>query len=313
MCKIKKRLTALCLGMVLTVLTACGGAEQYPLDEDAIRTTTEYLCEEIGLRVTGTEDETITADWIEGQLDELGFTGRTFERTSLEGLFDLTSENLIAICNPDDALPLVSIVAHYDSVPTSVGAGDNAASIGILLEIARYLGQSNEAFPCEIRMVFLGSEENGYHGSRVYVEELTADERDRHVATYNMDISAAQVDDDAVLVCNTLGGMLPDGYVEGDFLDVQENEVSRTIALAYQSLYGDGYGGAFHMGESDQISFHNEQLDAANICWRQMEGGYPIVPAEYHKDTDTPDRLNYDTAVMTGRCVLEAISILMAE
>jgi len=201
-------------------------------------------------------------------------------------------------------------VAHYDSVSTSTGARDNAASVAALLEIARYLGTENQAFPCEIRMVFLGSEENGYHGSAAYVESLTDAERNRHAAAFNMDISAASDNENMVLVCNTLGCVTEGMYQEGNFINPAEGALVNAVRDAYRLLYGKNLGGVFHFGESDHVSFHNVGLEAANICWRKVDSGMPVLPESYHQMTDTPEQLNYDTVRTSARCILKAMELL---
>ncbi len=52
-------------------------------------------------------------------------------------------------------------MAHYDSATTAPGARDNTASVAILLEIAHCLKKGGAIPNCELRLVFLGSEENG--------------------------------------------------------------------------------------------------------------------------------------------------------
>jgi len=300
------------VSVILAVL-CCGGcakasSEPYDLDKRKIQAAAEYLCGTIGIRAAGTREEETACDWLWEQLEEMGFEEEgSLERTRFLGFQNQSSENLTAVCNAEYDGPLFSIVAHYDSVESSCGAADNAASVGVLLEIARFLGPENPDFPCEIRLVFLGSEENGYHGSSAYVESLSDEERARHLGAYNMDISAAAPSEHAVLVCNTLGAVQDGIYIEGDIFRPADNLVSSSVANAYQKLYGGKLGGIFHVGESDQVSFHKEGLDAANVCWRRVENGMPHVPSYYHQMTDTPDILDYETARITGRCILEAV------
>lgn len=298
--------------VALIFLTGCGTEEPYDLSMENIEETTNVICYDIGIRVSGTPEEEKTANYLTQQLEALGYTqaSHTLYTQKFEALGN-ESSNIIAVHHPDESLPLISIVAHYDSVPTSMGAGDNAVANGILLEIARYYAECVDLQNAEIRMVFLGSEENGYHGSHYYVDMLSTTDRARHIAAYNLDISAAQLDDEAYLVCNTLGGYVNGAYQEGNFLDVTENVVSNSIAAAYESLYQTSYAGTFHMGESDHVSFHNEELEAGNVCWRQIESGFTILPSEYHCDTDTPDKLDYQTACATGRTVLCAVDWLL--
>lgn len=304
-----RRIFALLIALVLAGCAAVGEIK-YDLSGENIRSAVEYLCKDIGIRETGTNAERAACDWLFKKLSGMGFSpeNNSLQRIEFSGLKEKTSENLIAVCNPGYDGPIFSIVAHYDSVPTSTGARDNGAAVGILLEIARLLGSENAIFPCEIRMVFLGSEENGYHGSRAYVSGLTDEEKSRHKGAFNMDIAAASPSDHAQLTVNLLGAMDENGeYQEAFFLPKVENTLSRAAEEAYQMLYGKEIGGVFYHGESDHVPFHDAELEAINLCWRKVEDGLPVLPESYHQMSDTPDDLDYDTAVITGRCLLQAI------
>ena len=65
-------------------------------------------------------------------------------------------------------------------------------------------------------------------------------------------------------------------------------------------------------GESDHVTFHQWEIDCANVCWRRVESGLPVLPPEYHGADDVPETIDYETARMTGRCVLEAVCALAA-
>ena len=316
--------------VTLLLLLLCSGCSSsmrdketsYDLSTERIRKDTEYLCDTIGVRTAGTAGETAACDWIFETLQSSGFSPEsgpaspsgipTLRRVSFDGFRGTKSENVIAVCNPGSDGPLFSITAHYDSVETSPGARDNGASVAVLLEIARFLGPENPDFPCEIRMVFPGSEENGYHGSSAYVSSLSEEEKSRHLGAFNMDISAASPEDQAVLVCYTLGKMQDGVYQEGNFLEPVQGLVASSVAQACKTLYGWGIGGIFHVGESDHVSFHNMGLEAVNVCWRRIDHGTPRLPESYHRQNDTPAGLDYDTARASGRCILEAIHTLSA-
>ena len=306
-----QRVCALLLALLL--LRAGAPAETvFDLNADNIRSDTEYLCNEIGVRVTGTPEEALTADWIERRLSDMGYTSKNgnYARTSFEGAKALTSENLAVVINPDPSLPLAIIVAHYDTVSTSPGARDNSASVAILLEIARYFSENAPIPGCELRLVFLGSEENGYHGAQAYTRGLSDADRLRHIGVFNMDISAASPDDGARLVANMLGGKNAEGVcVDADYLPAMENTVTRYISLACAELYGADPIPVFYYGESDHLPFHEACFEAANICWRRVEDGQPVLPESYHTMADTPEALDYDTAVTTGRVILRAIEM----
>ena len=205
-----KRLLFHMLALCLLLAGCAPSKSPHGLDAARIQADTEYLCREIGDRPTGTEKESAACDWLEKQLTEMGFSSQTgsLARVPFPGLFELTSENLIATCNPGAEGPILCVMAHYDSVEGSPGARDNASSVAVLLELARYLGPAREDLQGEIRLLFLGSEENGYHGASAYVKGLSEAEQERHLAVFNMENSAASPGDGAILTCGTLGGII---------------------------------------------------------------------------------------------------------
>lgn len=304
----KRRIPWFLIAVMILSLSGCGKQEElFPLDKGQIRVDTEYQCDVIGVRPTGTDKERETCEWLEGQLEELGFSYEegTLSRSGFEGYPGLYSENLTAVCNPDADAPIWCVVAHYDSIDSSPGARDNAASVAILLEVARDLVTWQDALAAEVRLVFLGSEENGYHGSTAYLESLSPRELERHQGVINMDISAASAGE-GQLVCCTLGGRTDSGYQEGNFLEPAENAVSCAVVAAGQALYKTDVP-TVHGGESDHVIFHRWGLDSANVCWRSVEDGLPVLPPEYHGQEDVPQTIDYETARTTGRCVLWAL------
>ena len=63
-----------------------------------------------------------------------------------------------------DQKPII-IGAHYDTVPSSPGADDNASGVAILLEVARLCGQSRPKINVPIQFITFGMEEEGCIGS----------------------------------------------------------------------------------------------------------------------------------------------------
>lgn len=81
-------------------------------------------------------------------------------------------ENLILNLGPREdrtAAPIL-IGAHYDTVPGSPGADDNATGVAVLLELARYFSQTAAKYP--IRLVAFDLEEYGWGGSLPYAASL---------------------------------------------------------------------------------------------------------------------------------------------
>ena len=300
------------VGLCAVVLASCNTIKdtKYPLDALRIKADTQYLCEKIGPRPTGTEKEKEACDWLEEQLEQIGFSyeEENLIRTNFKGFPGMYSENLTAICNKDSDGPIICVMAHYDTVEGSPGARDNTSSVATVLEIARYLGTECDDLDGEIRLLLLGSEENGYHGARAYIERLSEDEIDRHLLAYNLENSAASPGEGAVLMFGTQGGKVDGEYINGDIWQTMENLVTRTVNESYCELYEDEKIPVFHMGGSDHLMFHRVGIEAANVCWKYLrEDGGIRLPEQYHKPTDTVDGMDFDGAVIIGRCILDSM------
>ena len=256
------------LALCAVLLTGCQAKDsRYPLDAKRIESDTRYLCEVIGPRPTGTSKDGETCDWLEEQLEQMGFSyeNGTLERTEFEGFPGMYSENVTAVCNKGSDGPILCVMAHYDTVENCPGARDNTSAVATVLELARYLGTQCPELNGEIRLLMLGSEENGYHGARAYIERLTQEEIDRHLAAFNLENSAAIPGKGAALMFGTQGGMVDGVYQEGNFLEPMENLVTRTVSDSYALLYGGDKPPAFHMGGSDHLMFHKAGIEAANV------------------------------------------------
>ncbi|HBB30898.1 MAG TPA: peptidase M28 [Cyanobacteria bacterium UBA8803] len=67
-------------------------------------------------------------------------------------------------------LPPILIGAHYDAVPGSPGADDNATGVAVLLELARAFATQALKYP--VRLVAFDMEEYGLLGSQQYAADL---------------------------------------------------------------------------------------------------------------------------------------------
>ncbi len=81
-------------------------------------------------------------------------------------------QNLILNLSGVDAAASVPILvgAHYDAVPGSPGADDNASGVAVLLELARAIALQPASYP--IRLVAFDLEEWGMVGSHCYAAHL---------------------------------------------------------------------------------------------------------------------------------------------
>ena len=90
------------------------------------------------------------------------------ERTHQNLILDLPS------ASPSN-LPPILIGAHYDAVPGTPGADDNATGVAVLLELAAAFAESPLRYP--LRLVAFDLEEYGLLGSAAYARQLKQDKQ----------------------------------------------------------------------------------------------------------------------------------------
>lgn len=100
------------------------------------------------------------AQWGAVEPHAFEFRGQPYQNWML----DLAAEN------PAAGRPLILIGAHFDTVPGSPGADDNATGIAVLLELARSIAAQPIRYP--VRCVAFDLEEYGLVGSTAYAENL---------------------------------------------------------------------------------------------------------------------------------------------
>ncbi len=93
------------------------------------------------------------------------FTGHTFEHRGQQH-----TNWVLNLRGLDSHRPPILVGAHYDSVPGSPGADDNATGVAVLLELARAWAEQPGKSP--LRLVAFDLEELGFVGSRHYAAAL---------------------------------------------------------------------------------------------------------------------------------------------
>ena len=102
-----------------------------------------------------------------------------------------TSRNVEArIQGSDRADEILTLTAHYDSVPEGPGAHDNMAGAAIIMEVCRYLKKHQPRRTVEF--VWFGAEEKGLLGSRHYIK-LHEQELGKHRFNMNVDLAGQLV------------------------------------------------------------------------------------------------------------------------
>jgi hypothetical protein len=80
----------------------------------------------------------------------------------------------------DRSLPVVVLMAHYDSVAASRGAADDASGVAVVLETARALAADADRdggrgrLPADVEVVFTDGEENRLFGARAFLQAAGA-------------------------------------------------------------------------------------------------------------------------------------------
>ncbi|WP_428940160.1 M20/M25/M40 family metallo-hydrolase [Fontivita pretiosa] len=124
----------------------------------------------------GSERQALVRQYLIAQLESFGYQVQTQpsrqkvlrRRSGYENEVDLV--NVMARRSGSGQTDrAVMLVAHYDSVPGAPGAGDNAAAVAALLEVARILAQ--QPLRNDLIFLFTDAEEFGLLGARVFVRE----------------------------------------------------------------------------------------------------------------------------------------------
>ncbi len=206
--------------------------------------------------------------------------------------------NVVAATPACSSAPAVLVGAHYDSVPGSPGADDNASAVAAMLECARLLAQDFRHLP--LCFVAFNCEEDGLLGSNDFVESFVAPSfpvRFAHVL-------------EMVGYCDHRPGsqrIPPDFPIQtpdaGNFLGLIANRhsteaASQMLALA-NSYFEDfpvlslnvylGLENVFpDLKRSDHTSFWQRKIPA--LMWTDTS---EFRNHNYHRASDTPDTLDY--------------------
>ena len=107
----------------------------------------------------GEQSRTFTRDYISQQLKTFGFSPDLQE-------FDRGINVFAERKGTDSKAGAILVAAHYDTVPKSPGADDNATGVAAVLEVARLLGSSPT--PRTLQVAFFDREEIGLLGSLAF-------------------------------------------------------------------------------------------------------------------------------------------------
>lgn len=208
-------------------------------------------------------------------------------------------DNIVAYPkSPPGDRPVILIGAHYDSVPFSAGADDNASAVAALLACAGTLSRQDR--PHSVCFAAFNREEEDLKGSRDFVHNW--------IAKQKMRIAEAHIFE-MVGFCDQSGQKVPSGLPirlpeKGDFLGVLANRRSNHLLdplLTLAATYLSGFqvlGLKVYMGaervfpvlkRSDHVPFWGAGIPA--LMWTDTA---EFRNPNYHKPSDTPDTLDYN-------------------
>lgn len=241
----------------------------------------------------------VTATYIERELISIGYPveRQTFDAGPCE------VANLVVECpGTSRAREIVIVGAHYDTIPSTPGADDNASAVAMLIEVARLLWQ--HSFQRTLRFLAFACEEPPHFytdtmGSQVYAKRCR--QRDEQVVGmiclemvgfYSTEPGSQQV---PLGIPKILRRAFPD---RGDFLAAVGN--FRSIQLGWSFRRGFKRASRFPLFSialPETIS--DIRLSDNSSFWDQ---GYPALMVtdtsylrnpHYHTSSDTPETLDY--------------------
>jgi hypothetical protein len=267
-------------------------------------------------RPPGSAEHARAVEYIRDHLRQAGFAVRTVEYR--EGGY--LCRNVVT--EPDagaknhhaerDDYELVIIAAHYDSIPDSPGADDNASAVAALLELARLIRprlQGGGPLQAQLQLVAYDLEEYGMIGSFLHSRELRRSNQPlRGMISLEM---LAYIDKrpGSQGLPRHLKHLYPD---VGDFIGVVGNDASMDLlqvvveamklipGLPVESLAVPGNGEALPpVRLSDHSPFWDQGFPALMITDTSF-----FRNPHYHQASDTPETLDYSflAKVTEGAC-----------
>jgi aminopeptidase S len=235
-----------------------------------------------GNRYTGRAGYKASADYVKAKLDAAGYTTTLQSFSTSAG----TSYNVIAEWPHGDANHVVMAGSHLDSVSSGPGINDNGSGSAGVLETALAYAASGQTPTNRLRFGFWGAEELGLLGSKYYVNNLPAAERDKIELYLNFDMIASPNPGYFVYDDNPAGDGARDDLVayftsksvQTEFIDVQ----GRSDHAAFRSL-GIPTAGTFSGAEDTKTS-------AQATKWGGT-AGQAFDPC-YHQSCDTISNLD---------------------
>lgn len=121
----------------------------------------------------GSAEHDRVRDYLVAQMTSLGVTPEVQRATGVTPRYEVagTVENIVGRLKGTNGAPdAVALVAHYDSVPSGPGAGDDGAGVAALLDTLRAL-RAGPALKNDVIFLLTDGEEDGLLGASAFVAE----------------------------------------------------------------------------------------------------------------------------------------------
>lgn len=252
----------------------------------------DTLCsDDFGGRLAGSDGDEKAEQYISGILNDLNlesvFAGQYYEPYTQEVFktYGITNENepagnkevhnLVGVIKGNDSTKAVILSAHFDHVGYQHGkiirgALDNASGVATLVRIADILKKEseNKTFNQDIIFAFFDGEEEGLRGSKYFVNEI----KKQYTNIYDINIDC-------------IGGKQA-----GKISLNNKSKISDKLTEAIKETFKD-----------NNMDYSNVELKGATSDHRSFErSGIPNIfigqdnlKPYVHKETDTPDTLNF--------------------
>jgi hypothetical protein len=223
----------------------------------------------------------------------------TFARMTVSGKQEGAGANVLAMCaGTDPKLPYFIVSAHYDHVGVRdgqiyPGADDNASGVAVILEIADHCRKT--PFRHSIVFAAFDAEERGLQGARAFLVKPPVPQ-DRIALNVNLDM-VSRNDKREIFVSGT--------YHYPDLKAPLEAVAARapiTVLFGHDKPVAVAGGVEDWTNQSDHGPFH-----AAKIPFVYF--GVEDHP-DYHKPTDTFDKINRGFFVDVAEMILDSVLAL---
>lgn len=200
------------------------------------------------------------------------------------------SANVIArIEGTDKADEVLTLTAHYDSVPEGPGAYDNMSGAAIIMELCRYFSAHRPRRTMEF--IWFGAEEKGLRGSKAYIE-AHADELSNHQFNMNVDLAGQAVggtvigltaDANACDVIKRFAAEIDLGMELIHGIWASDSNTFAWKGIPAMTLNRDGFGMHTHYDTADRISAWSLGRSATLLGYiAEQLGNLDEIPFDRH-------------------------------